>query len=204
MSKYAQIVVVRRAMSRKKFQVVFTLKQALEMGFSRRVIDAGVSNGELIKIGQGIYFNVSSGASLQDIDYIAAYTKFGKDSYIGGLSSLFYYGLIDASPQQVWIVVPSDKRTIDPKYRLIRTGKIYNHGIIKKKWFKIASVERAVVDAFRFSSKIGLRTAYKAAVRAVSEEKTSVSDIIYLAEKLEYGDMIKKYVDTIVGMLEAG
>ena len=64
-------------------------------------------------------------------------------------------------------------------------------------------MNRAVVDAFRYSSKIGTRTAFTSAVRAITDKKTTVSEILKTAKNLECEKMMKKHINTILGMLEA-
>ncbi|HDT11468.1 MAG TPA: hypothetical protein ENN58_01880 [bacterium] len=190
-------------MSENKLSSIFTLKQAKGLGFSIKQIKSGVSDGTFLRVGHGLYINSDSDIPAEDIDFFVACKKFGEDSFIGGLSALFYYGLIDSPPQQIWVVVEHTKRTVEKKYKLIRTRKKYEWGIIQKEYFRICNVNRAVVDAFRYSSKIGLRTAFAVAVRAISDNMTTVSEILKIAEKLECEKMMKKQIDTVIGMLEA-
>ena len=190
-------------MSKNKLSSIFTLKQAMDSGFSRRQIESGVSDGTFIKISHGLYIKSDSDIPAEDIDFFVACKKFGENSFIGGLSALFYYGLIDSPPQQVWVVVDHTKRTVEKKYKLIRTRKNYEWGIARKEYFKICDINRAVVDAFRYSSKIGSRTAFTAAVRSISENKTTVSEILKMSKMLECEKMMKTHIDTVIGMLEA-
>ena len=190
-------------MSENKLSPVFTLKQAIESGLSRRQVESKVAEGTFLKVGHGLYLNPNSGISAEYADFIAACEKLGENSYVGGLSALFYYGLIDTPPQQIWVVVYHTKRTVEKKYKLIRTRKIYEYGIVNRDNFRICDINRAVVDAFRYSSKIGTRTAFTSAVRAITDKKTTVSEILKTAKNLECEKMMKKHINTILGMLEA-
>ncbi len=181
---------------------VFKLKEALNFGLTRRAISKKVLNGEFLKLSHGIYLNLKANLPAEHIDFISAAFKFGKDSIISGLTALFYHNLIDQAPQQVWVIVPKNMRTNDNKYRLIRSNIISKYGVEHHKDFKICDINRTIAEAFKYSSKIGIRIAVSAIVRAVKDQKTTLSEIMKTARKLDYDKSIKKHWETIVGMLE--
>ena len=180
-----------------------TLKRALDLGLTRSAFSKKISNGSFVKVGHGQYFNLNSNIPAEHIEFFVACRKFGKNSVIAGLSALFYHGLIDQAPQQIWLTVPHEKRTNDKKYRLIRTRKIYECGIENNKYFKICDINRAIVESFRYSAKTGSQIAFNAIIRAVKDKKTTISEILRMAEALECENIIKKHIETIAVILEA-
>ena len=182
---------------------IFNLKGALNKGLTHRIIAKKTSDGEFLKLSHGLYLNLKANIPFEQIDFIAANYKFGKKSIIGGLTALFYHGLLEHPPQQIWVIVPQDLRTTEKKYRLIRKKKIIEFAIEKHKYFRICDINRAIVEGFQYSKKIGIRTAIFATVKAIREKKTTLSKIMETAKKLECENSIKSYWEIIVGALEA-
>ena len=86
---------------------------------------------------------------------------------MGGLTALFHYNLTSQAPKQTWVLVPPEKRVTSKSFRLIRTKKSLDIGVIEDDSFRIVSIERAIVEGFKLGSKIGERTAIKAARIAI-------------------------------------
>lgn len=181
---------------------VFRLKEALSLGLTRRIISKKILAGEFLKLSHGIYLNLKADLPADHVDFISATFKFGENSIISGLTALFYHNLIDQAPQQVWVIVPQNMRTIDKKYRLIRSNKISEYGVEHHKNFRICDINRTIAEAFKYSSKIGIRIAISAIARAVKDQKTTLSEIMKTARKLDYEQSIKKHWETVIGMLE--
>lgn len=188
-------------LSKNKSFSMLTIKESAKYGLSRRTISKKVKSGEIIKMEHGIYVN--SAISPEELDFFVACQKFGDDSVIGGLSALFFHELIDQPPEQVWVIVPVGIKTIQRKYRLVRTKNIYEFGIENHKYFRVLDINRTIVESFRFSSKTGLRTAFTATVRAVKEKKTTLAEIMKMAKIIQCENTLKKHWETIVGILEA-
>ena len=146
---------------------IFSLREALQTGLTRRTISKKVSNGEFLKIGHGIYLNTQAKIPFEYIDFILAHHKFGSHSIIGGLSALFYHGLIEQAPQQIWVIVPQNIRTKEQKYRLIRTKIVSEKEVEITRFFRITNLNRSIVEAFQYSSKIGIRQAIFAIVKEI-------------------------------------
>ena len=124
-------------------------------------------------------------------------------SFISGLTALFYYNLVEQIPSQVWVFVPEELRTTNSKYKLLRLKKIDHIGVVENKYFRIASIERALVDALHFSSKIGERVAIAATVRAIRDGKTRIELIMKMARGLKVDKRISKYWELIIGSIES-
>lgn len=179
----------------------FTLAQAKEIGLSHQELSTLVKNEKILRMERGIYLHSEANIP-SEIDYQVAYRKFGLDSAIGGLSALFHYNLANQVPKQIWVLVPPEKRTSSKIYRLIRTRTPLNVGIIEEDGYRIASIERAIVESFKLASKIGERTAIKAARIAIQQKQTTLKKIGMMAKDLDLESHLNKYLEAVIGAIE--
>ncbi|MBK7844184.1 MAG: hypothetical protein IPJ71_10885 [Bdellovibrionales bacterium] len=121
---------------------------------------------------------------------------------IGGLSALFYYNLAEQVPKQTWVLVPPHKITSNRSYRLIRTQTPLDKGIVNGNGYKIVSIERAIVEAFKLASKMGERTAIKACRLAIQQRQTTLKKIGTMAKELGLTTNFNKYSEAIIGSLQ--
>lgn len=176
---------------------VFTLSQAEEAGISHQDLSRLVRQGKILRMGRGIYKHPAAPVN-REIDFQVACAKFGPNSVVGGLSALFYYNLAEQVPQQTWVIVPPAKRSSEQGYRLIRTKTSLNVGIVEGDGYRIVSVERAIVEGFKLATKIGERTAIKAAREAIRQKQTTLNKIGKMAKDLGLGSCLTKYFEAIV------
>lgn len=185
-----------------KLDNIFSLEAAAKAGITRRELAEKVRKKEILRLARGIYLDATAGFLPEHIDFIATQHKFGKNAVIGGLTALFYHGLIEQPPQQIWVVVPPATRTTDRRYRLIRTKGPLDIGIEEHDLFRICDIDRTIVEAFRFSAKMGLQNAVAAAIRAIKERKTTFPKIMAMARAMGYESAILKHGETLSGMME--
>lgn len=163
---------------------VFRTAQAEEIGFSRWTLSRLADQGELVRVGRGIYHHRDAAVDPATLDYVAACVRVGPDALIGGLTSLFHYVLIEQVPTQVWVVVPTTNRGKFPQYRLLHTKHDPRSGVVEAGGFRIATVERSIVEAFAYATKIGLSIAITAGRTALREEKATEKSLWDTAEVL--------------------
>lgn len=138
-----------------------------------------------------------SSGKLAKLDFISATQTFGASSYIGGLSALFYYDLIDSAPSRIWVVVSPGQRTRHKIFRLIRTRASLKTGIEERGQYRIASLERALIDALRFHRLWGRQTAIAAVRVALVRKRTSLGALFDMARALGVSRLFEKYADFI-------
>ncbi len=172
---------------------LFSWKEASQTGIPRRRFQRLLKEGTIRQIRRGYYTHVNSKIPAKHLDFAIACKHFGPKAVIGGLTALFYYGLTDSAPRHVWVLVPTERRRAPALFRCIRTNIPSNIGVIDRGSFRITTIERAIVDAFKFSTKIGLETAVKSARTALSEKRTTVSKISHQAEAMGLFHMIQKH-----------
>ncbi len=176
---------------------VFTLAQGKSVGISQQDISRLVAAKHLVRLGRGIYLHPKAALD-KDVGFQIAYSKFGPDSAIGGLSALYHYNLAEQVPGEVWVIVPPEKRTRETGYKLIRTKTRLDKQITDGKGYRIVTVERAVLEALKFVTKIGERTAIKAAREALATRKTTEAKLVKAAKELELESVLSKHLEVIV------
>ncbi|MEQ1607120.1 MAG: type IV toxin-antitoxin system AbiEi family antitoxin domain-containing protein [Pyrinomonadaceae bacterium] len=176
---------------------IFTLAQGKSLGISQQDVSRLVAAKDLVRLGHGIYLHPK--ASLDnDVGFQIAYSKFGSDSAIGGLSALCHYNLAEQAPGEIWVVVLPEKRTRKTGYRLIRTKTRLDKQIVDEKNYRIVTVERAVLEALKFIRKIGERTALKAAREALATRRTTEAKLAKAAKELGLESILAKHLEVIV------
>lgn len=186
----------KRQESKLKKMGIFTLAQAEELGLSRQDLARLVKEDRLLRMGRGLYSHPQAPTD-REIDFQVACAKLGPDSVVGGLSALFYYNLAEQVPQQVWVLVPANKKTRSQDYRLIRTKTKLDVGVIKGNGYRIVSIERAIIEGFKLATKIGERTAIKAARTAIQQKQTTLQKIGKVARELDLYPYLVKYFEAI-------
>lgn len=176
---------------------LFTLADAKKVGVDQPSLSRLTQAGTLQRVGRGIYLHSKARLSPAIVAFQIAQIKFGKDSAIGGPSALFHYNLIEQVPGQTWVIVPPKTRTTERIYRLIRTKTDTRTGIISENGYRIASVERALIEALKFSTKIGERTALKAVRTALTKRMTTEAKLGQMAKALKLESVFVRYFEAI-------
>ncbi len=179
----------------------FTLAQARAIGISHQELSRLVKEEKIHRMQWGIYLHPKANIS-REIDFQIAYKKFGPNSAVGGLTALFHYNLAEQVPAQTWVLVPPEKRVSSKKFRIIRTKTSLNIGIIEGNGYRIVSIERAIVEAFKLASKMGERTAIHACRVAVQQRQTTLKKIGLMAKELGLTSYYNKYSEVIIGSLQ--
>lgn len=176
---------------------VFTLAQGKAAGISQQDISRLVTKRDLVRLGRGIYLHPKASLD-RDVGFQIAYSKFGPDSAIGGLSALYHYNLAEQVPGEIWVIVSPEKKTRETGYKLIRTKTKLDKQIIDEKGYRIVTVERAVLEALKFITKIGERTAIKAARDALAARKITEAKLVKAAKELGLESVLAKHLEVIV------
>lgn len=176
---------------------LFSTGEAEKAGLSRPSISRLVQQGTLLRVGRGLYMHKGAKSSPTELGFQIACAKFGPQSAIGGLSALFHYNLIEQVPQQTWVIVPVSKTTKELGYRLLRSKVNRTVGIVDKDGYRIVSLERALVEGLKLSSKIGERTALRAVREALSKRLTTERKIGDMAKALGLLSAITRYSEAI-------
>lgn len=185
----------RKAITILKDRGIFTLEHARQAGISHQTIIRLVKSDQIGKVTRGVYYDPTHDWSgVTDITFGAASLLFGPDSYIGGHSALDYYGLCIDTPVVVDVVVSPTTRTTRDGYRAIRTNLNRVIGIEKKLFHRIASPERAVLDAMYFSHLWETKGfAFGMLRTAITKKLVTFNNLEKMAEKLRISAIFKSY-----------
>lgn len=175
---------------------IFTLGEGKEIGLSQQSISRLVAAKDLKRVGRGIYLHPDAKLD-SDVGFQIAFAKFGPEAAIGGLSALYHYNLAEQVPGEVWVLVPPGKRTRVRGYKLIRTKTRLDREIVDEKGYRIVSVERAILEGLKFATKIGERTAVKAAREALARRQTTEIKLAKAAKDLSLESVVAKYLEVI-------
>ena len=182
----------------KYFTFLSSDKLRKHLGVSQATLTRLVKKGAISRISFGLYAHPGWKIPPQEIDFAVACARFGPKSAIGGASALFHYGLLEQPPSQIWVVCPPQKYGNKRFFRLLRTKTSPKEGIDKFKFYRITNIERTVIEALRFSSKIGTRIAINAGRKALQQGLTTEKKLGEMARKLKLRFVIEKFWESIV------
>ena len=171
-----------------------------KIGISQPTLSRWVNKGLIRHVSRGLYIHPEASVLPEHLDFAIACSRFGSKSAIGGLSALFYYGLIEKAPQQIWLIIPSARKdeSAHKKYKCLRTHTSLKVGIDKKKYFKITNIERSLLEAMKFSTKIGQRTAISSTRKAFRERLTTEKKIVRMSSQLKMKNILEKYWEVAI------
>ncbi len=165
---------------------------------SQATLSRFVKNRDIVRIGYGFYTHPECSISPEEIDFAVACARFGPSSSIGGLTALFHYNLIDQPPSQIWIITPPKKSDHNIFYRTLRTKTSPKVGVNHFEFYRMTSIERTIIEALKFKTKIGERVAINAARKALQKKWTTEKKLGEMASKLNLRSTIEKYWEFIV------
>lgn len=177
---------------------VFTPNEALAAtGFSRSTFYRSVESGDIKSVESGYYIHKDFEIDYSKLDFIIACKQFGPKSAIFGPSVFAEHSLIEEIPYSVWIMAPTEVSIRTAKkmpYNFLRTSSDLKAGIEQKKGYRICSIERAIVDGFKLTTKIPEALTYNAAKNALSTGLTSIDKLMKMAKILKLEDEVIKRV----------
>lgn len=176
---------------------IFTLPQAEDLGLSQQELSRLVAAEKIKRVSRGIYLHPEADLEA-DVGFQIACAKFGPEAAIGGLSALFHYNLAEQVPGHTWVMVPTERKTRESRYKLIRTKVSLDKGIVTENGYRIVSLERAILEGLKFITKIGERTAVKAARDALAKRQTTELKLGKAAKELGLESVLTRYLEVIV------
>jgi predicted transcriptional regulator of viral defense system len=182
---------------------VFRLKEAKALGLHSEQVRRLVSEGELRRLGRGLYAPTSAEPS--EYHTLAEVAKRVPRGIVCLLTALRFHALGTQHPRQVWLAV--DRRAAIPKLdvapvRIVRmSGPALVAGIeehrIEGVTVRITNPARTVVDCFKFRNKIGVDVAVEALRDYRRLKKGTVDELWHQADQLRMTRVIRPYWDAI-------
>lgn len=177
---------------------IFRTSDAIAAGISQPTLSRLTASGKITRLEHGLYIHPQANFDQSELDFAVACAKFGPDSLIGGISALFRHKLISQVPNQIWLVVPTSTKSTNPLYRCIRTKNSPTIGIEDHGIYRITNIERSLIEAFQFSTKIGLEIAISAARFAIHHGLTTDKKIQAMGKLLGRMKAFTKHWEAVV------
>ena len=174
-----------------------------DVGAARVVLTRLTANGQLEKVGRGLYRLPGSNASEQET--LATIAAKVPQAVFCLLTALQFHGLTTQLPRQVWIAMPRGSHVprIDyPPVKMVQfTGEAYSEGIEvferDQVPLRVYSVAKTVADCFKHRNKIGLDVALEALRDTRVQQKTSADALWHFAKICRVANVMRPYLEAI-------
>jgi len=182
---------------------VFRTKDAEEHGIHRQYLSRLVDEGELVRIGRGLYQRSGQDVTAQHSLAVAA--KRVSKGTICLLSAVQFHDLTTQNPFDVWMAIGHKDRepSVDAvSLRIVRmSGEARSEGVeehdIEGVAVPIYSPAKTVADCFKYRNKIGLDIAIEA-LRDYIEDGGSVDDLWHFADICRVQSVVRPYMEAVV------
>ena len=152
----------------------------------------------MIRIKRGVYVTPNKLEGIEG-DFYKATLLYGRPSAICLSSALQYYGLSEKLTGKIQILIPYEANIPQSKsMKPIRSrNPEWSIGIIKKGKFAITSIERTIIDLFRYPRHFAISEAISVLKKALKEKKTTKNDIYNMAKKLDALKKLLPYLEAV-------
>ncbi len=170
-------------------------------GIPRVYLTRLVANGELERVGRGLYRVAST--DLSENETLAQVAVRVPQAVFCLLTALQFHGLTTQLPRQVWIAVPrghhAPKIDYPPVRRVQYTGFSYSEGVEihlrDQVELRVYGVAKTIADCFKHRNKIGLDVALEALKEALRQKKTSADALWHYAKICRVANVMRPYLE---------
>ena len=170
-------------------------------GIPRRYLVRVHAQGELVRVGRGLY--IPKDAQRSEHQSLAEVAKRVPGGVVCLLSALQFHGLTTQLPFEVWLAIEHGaRRPKDPRLpmRIVRfSGKAMTEGIeshtIDHVEVKIYEPAKTVVDCFKYRNKIGLDVAIEALRDCRRQRKCTSDDLWRFAKICRLANVMRPYLE---------
>lgn len=172
-------------------------------GISRTYLSRLVKQGDLVRIGRGLYQRADHEVTAHHSLAVAAKRVSGATICL--LSALEFHDLTTQSPFDVWLAIGHKDRepSVDAvSLRIARmSGEAQNEGIqeheIEGVTVPVYGPAKTVADCFKFRNRIGLDVAI-AALRDYARDGASMDELWHFADVCRVRTVIRPYMEAVV------
>ena len=185
-------------------QMIFSIEELKEAGFSHYKINQLVKDGNLLKLNKRHYENMKYQGEESDFYYIPAYAPKG---VVCLMSAAAYYNLTTYRPDAVDVATQrKSKISTIPDWPVISIHyfaeerlKIGIRNVQEgRNQFKIYDIEKTVVDIVFFREKIGIEETKEILVNYLGRKDRNLNRLLRYAELLKCGEIMKTYLEVLV------
>lgn len=185
-------------------QMIFSVQELKDKGFSHYKINQMVEQGILIKLNKKYYENVNFDGEGTDFYYAYAFVPGG---VICLLSAAVYYNLSAYRSDAIDVAIPRKAKVSTlpdwPELNICYfTEDRFDAGIVTvedgNNRFRIYDIEKTVADIVFYREKIGIEETREVLTTYLSRSDRNLNRLIRYAELLKCGDVMKTYLEVLV------
>ena len=185
-------------------QMLFSIQELKDKGFSYYKINQMVDQGILIKLNKRFYENTCFQGETLDFYYAYAFVPEG---VVCLLSAAVYYNLTTYRPEAIDVAIPRKSKVSTlpdwPELHICYfTEDRFDIGLETIKdgnnQFRIYDMEKTVVDIVFYREKIGIEETKEVLTTYLRRNDRNLNRLIRYAEMLKCGDVMKKYLEVLV------
>lgn len=185
-------------------QMIFSIQELKNKGFSYYKIKQMVDQGILIKLNKKFYENVNFSGEESDFYYAYAFVPEG---VVCLLSAAVYYNLSTYRPDVIDVAIPRKAKVSTlpdwPELNVCYfTDKRFDIGIETieegNNRFRIYDIEKTVVDIVFYREKIGMEEVKEVLVNYLHRSDRNLNRLVRYAEMLKCGEIMKTYLEVLV------
>lgn len=185
-------------------QMIYSIQELKDKGFSYYKINQMVEQGMLIKLNKKYYENVNFDGEESDFYYAYAFVPEG---VVCLLSAAVYYNLSTYRPEAIDVAIPRKAKVSTlpdwPELNVCYfTNDRFDTGIKTvedgNNRFRIYDIEKTVVDVVFYREKVGIEETKEILINYLNRGDRDLNRLIRYAELLKCGDVMKKYLEVLV------
>lgn len=185
-------------------QMIYSIQELKDKGFSYYKINQMVEQGMLIKLNKKYYENVNFDGEESDFYYAYAFVPEG---VVCLLSAAAYYNLSTYRPEAIDVAIPRKAKVSTlpdwPEFNVCYfTNDRFDTGIKTvedgNNRFRIYDIEKTVVDVVFYREKVGIEETKEILINYLNRGDRDLNRLIRYAELLKCGDVMKKYLEVLV------
>lgn len=185
-------------------QMIFSVQELKEKGFSYYKINQMVEQGILIKLNKRYYENADFDGEESDFYYAYAFVP---DGVVCLLSAAVYYNISTYRPDAIDVAIHRKAKVSTlpdwPELNVCYfTDDRFDVGIETieegKNKFRIYDIEKTVVDIVFYRERIGIEETKEVLINYLHRSDRNLNRLIRYAEMLKCGDVMKKYLEVLV------
>ena len=185
-------------------QMIFSIQELKNKGFSYYKIKQMVDQGILIKLNKKFYENTNFSGEESDFYYAYAFVPEG---VVCLLSAAVYYNLSTYRPDVIDVAIPRKAKVSTlpdwPELNVCYfTDKRFDIGIETieegNNRFRIYNIEKTVVDIVFYREKIGMEEVKEVLVNYLHRSDRNLNRLVRYAEMLKCGEIMKTYLEVLV------
>lgn len=187
-----------------KDQMIFSVDELKELGYSHYKINQLVEDGALQKLNKKYYVNINYVGEESDFYYVPAYAPKG---VICLMSAAAYHNLTSERLDAIDVAIQRKAKISTlpdwPEFSVYYyTDERFETGIqtVKegKNCFKVYDAEKTVVDIVFYRGKVGIEETKEVLVNYLKRKDRDLNRLIQYAELLKCGDTMKKYLEVLI------